>query len=514
MEEKLTNYWKYSICFVTIVFAVCFAFLIASKINLVTADLGRHIENGRIIIHGGNEAVNKILHTNYYSYTQPEFPFINHHWGIGIIFYFVWVWIGFTGLSIVYIGLAVMMFLLSLWLAIRRGNIASAFICALLLMPLLTYRREVRPEIITYLFSLIFYAVLWAYSQKKIGSYLLYVLIILQIFWVNVHIGFFFGEMIAFFFLFREIVRREKDTRLIRTLSIVFAGIVVASVINPSFIAGALYPLSIFKNYGYELFENQSVSTLEQLGFYSFEFAVYKIMLFITILATLVYIVWKRVWSFLIDPLTLIMILVGILSFMAVRSHIMFAIFAVPYLSLLSSKLLLNKLSIVKKLSVLAVSIVLLMSYTSISVRARGPFQGIGLLPNIEGSAQFFLANNVEGPIFNDYDNGSYIEFELKGKEKVFVDNRPEAYSVSFFQDEYIKAQSDGAIWDIVSDRYDFNVIWFNRNNLTPWAKYFMNTRAVDPAWALVYLDDHSVIFVKRVEKNKAIIEKFEIKKT
>jgi len=55
----------------------------------------------------------------------------------------------------------------------------------------------------------------------------------------------------------------------------------------------------------------------------------------------------------------------------------------------------------------------------------------------------FFKENNLQGPIFNNYDIGGYLIFNLFPQEKVFVDNRPETYSSEFFQEDYIPMQED-----------------------------------------------------------------------
>ena len=53
------------------------------KIDLTTSDLGRHIKNGEMILDGQFG----VLNTNFYSYTEPDYEFTNHHWGSGVIFY-------------------------------------------------------------------------------------------------------------------------------------------------------------------------------------------------------------------------------------------------------------------------------------------------------------------------------------------------------------------------------------------------------------------------------------------
>ena len=41
----------------------------------------------------------------FFSYTNPDFPFINHHLGSGILFYIIFLILGFGGLSLLYGGI-------------------------------------------------------------------------------------------------------------------------------------------------------------------------------------------------------------------------------------------------------------------------------------------------------------------------------------------------------------------------------------------------------------------------
>jgi hypothetical protein len=73
---------------------------LAGRINLATADLGRHIRNGEMTV-----LQHRIINTNYYAYTYPDFRTDCHHWGIGVVFYLIWRAAGFFGLSLFYGGL-------------------------------------------------------------------------------------------------------------------------------------------------------------------------------------------------------------------------------------------------------------------------------------------------------------------------------------------------------------------------------------------------------------------------
>lgn len=134
------------------------------------------------------------------------------------------------------------------------------------------------------------------------------------------------------------------------------------------------------------------------------------------------------------------------------------------------------------------------------------------MLDNINASTEFVKENKLQGPIFNNYDIGSYLIFHFYPKEKVFVDNRPEAYTTKFFQ-QYIEAQNDNRLWKQFNDRYHFNLIYFYRHDLTPWGQKFLINRVNDVSWAPIYVDNYVIIFIKKNEKNKKIIDKYQLPK-
>ncbi len=133
------------------------------------------------------------------------------------------------------------------------------------------------------------------------------------------------------------------------------------------------------------------------------------------------------------------------------------------------------------------------------------------MMPGVNGSAEFFKKNNMEGPIFNNYDIGGYLIYHLFPKERVFVDNRPEAYPSSFFKDIYVPMQEDEAVWKKMDQRYQFNAIYFYRHDMTPWAQPFLIRRIQDPGWAPVFVDDYTLILLKRNEKNAFGIRLYEL---
>ncbi|MFH1582758.1 MAG: tetratricopeptide repeat protein [Candidatus Falkowbacteria bacterium] len=136
---------------------------------------------------------------------------------------------------------------------------------------------------------------------------------------------------------------------------------------------------------------------------------------------------------------------------------------------------------------------------------------GLGMNSASLDSIKFYRDNNLSGPIFNNYDLGSALIFWLYPFERVFVDNRPEAYSVDFFSQIYKPIQQDDTKWTELSGQYGINVIYFSHTDGTPWAQEFLAARLKDENWPLIYFDDYTVIMVKNNGSNKVLIEKYKI---
>ena len=135
-------------------------------------------------------------------------------------------------------------------------------------------------------------------------------------------------------------------------------------------------------------------------------------------------------------------------------------------------------------------------------------------MPNVNASAEFFKQSGLKGPVFSNYDIGGYLIYHLGGREKVFVDNRQEAFPSDFFRKVYIPMQEDPAVWKDSQDKYKFNVIYFYRHDITPWGQSFLIERIRDPQWAPVFADDYTVIFARRGSMDQGIIDRYELPKS
>ncbi len=495
-----TKILRYTLLACLLVFAASF---FAHKIYFINADIGRHIKNGEYFFRQWRP-----VSTNFYSYTEPDFPVVNHHWGAGVIFYLVWKSAGFAGISVLNAAVYLPAFLLFFKSAEHLSDFNLAFFFSVLSLPLFASRTEIRPEGFSILFMGLFFYMLLLFRDGRISFKALLALVPVQLLWTNIHIFFIMGPFLIGLFLFEGMINK-RYRGLIGRYTVLGAAAVAVSLINPYGVKGLLEPFMILREYGYTLAENQSVIFMQRrfpgnLLYYHFE-AVFLIaaISYIPVLAK------KERVDFI--PNLLIAALFGALSWRMIRNIPFFGLIFIPAASMNFYAILKGR----RRPGAAAVSLAAaLLAVFYLIGFGQSPLKrtvGLGLYPGVNMSAEFFKKNKIRGPLFNNYDIGSYLIYHLYPSERVFVDNRPEAYSVSFFRDIYEPMQSDEKIWREADRRYDFNCIYFFRRDMTPHAQPFLIERINDPAWAPVFVDAWTLILLKRNEKNADIIRMYEL---
>ncbi len=498
------------------------------KIEFSSSDLGRHIQNGRIVFSNSD-----VLFSNFYSYSEPDARFINHHWFSGIIYSIIYNLGGFKLLSIFNILLALVIFSIFFFLAKKRSDFYTAAILSLPVIFLLSERIEVRPE----MFSYLFFGITWLVLENKKFSHKgrLFILFPLFILWANMHIYFFLGLALIFFWLIDKVIKNcfWRDFKSLKSLKKVclkfkleisfFLFLILAALFTPNHIEGLLYPLNVLREYGYQITENKSIFFLDNLML-NHNFLLFKLLILLLVIALLAnYLLrQKKTWF---D--WLLGFFVSAFALFASRNLVLFALVALVLISssagyvclLITARL--NRLFLKEnnlynwKIFVVFFYIFLLLGtfiffVTDLDNRqmflSKDP--GLGLTDDSLSIFEFFKDNNLSGPIFNNYDAGSALIFGLYGQEKVFVDNRPEAYSVSFFQDIYVPMQEDHSVWQKQQEKYGFKTIIFAYTDSTSWAKKFLTRILMDDSWAFVYFDRYYVILVNKEEYSSEFLEK------
>lgn len=502
-----------------VVFVLILAFyasLVVHKIELpVYEDLGRHIKNGEMIWQGDLG----ILYRNVYSYPEPEHAFINHHWLSGVVFYLVYQMAGWGGLVIFKVIVLLVAFSLLFSVAIKRANYWLVAFFSVPTIFILSERTTLRPEIFSYLFTVIFLYFLFDLEEHPERKRIFW-LVPLQLIWVNLHLFFVVGIGLVGGFLVSR-AAPSGPRAVLGKLTILLLALVAVSFINPNGLMGAFYPLQIFNNYGINVAENNSPAAIlkERLPQDNISIKVFFWAILLLAVSFLPNFKSKNFFYFLTGLTSVIggLFMIRLLPFFA----LMFLPIASVNLNEAFNRLK-NAFEKKKnhnffrnlKITLLCLFIGILGYYIYLGNSGKllsylKP--GLGLTPTSNGAAEFFKNQELKGPIFNGFDIGSYLIYHLYPSEKVFVDNRSEAYSSSFLVDTYSAIKNDENKWQEALEKYKFNAIFLYLYESD--FRNFTYRRINDPLWSLVYADSYGLIFLRNNRDNAEIIERFKIDK-
>lgn len=489
-----------------------YSFFLFHSTDLTQGDLGRHLKNGDIIVTALKSAdfstLSGILHTNFYAYTEPSFPFINHHWGSGVIFFLIFSIGSFPLLSLFFALLSLSTFYFFWSLGKKYGGTWLASLLAVFLIPLIAERVQVRPEVFSYFFMGLYLVLLTRYREGTMKTSYLWLLLPLQILWINLHIYFFFGYILVALFWLEELLTARRRRELIH-LGLVTLLLFGVSIINPSGIAGLLFPFRIFDNYPFQIQENQSAFNFSRVFPWYPNVINFKIAFGLMAASAIAALIKKP--SVYKQALVLFAGGTCLMALLAVRNWSIFALAALAGWPLLASTFIRID-SARHRTRLIAVGIIILIA-TLIINRIRLPVSAseLGFIATKHSldAANFVQAHPLSAPLFNDFNVGGYATWAAFPRLRPFVDNRPEAYSQNFFAHTYIPVQHDEAAWKKLDDSYHFNTIWYSFSNSD--SLPFILNRLNDPAWAPVFADTFSIIFLKRNATNEALIKQYEM---
>lgn len=500
----------------TLALVVCllfYALFFTQKTNLMASDLGRHISNGNIIL-----AEKKVFSTNRYSLTQSERYAPNHHWLFGVVAALTEKVGGFPLITVLTASMYTAAVAVSIFLAVSGKHRAQfAIPIALLVLPTLTDRAEVRPEAFSLLFIMLLFVVMWLWERGRMKTVLAALSIgaVLCI-WVNMHIFFILAVAVVGSF-FVQLVATRQYQKLPGYFALCAAAL-VGSLINPLGLLGALYPFRIFSEYAYPVAENQTLFfLLQRFPTAHYYYTAGICVLFAVVLLLLIF----KYRDLLQKNLALVLITAFFCAatLRMIRFENVLTVFCIPHFTWTFERVYQDYKKRIKKISEHPVSIMAgsLVGLT-IGIAAVGsglfvPFSikfGIGLFDGSASAGKFLQSIETKGPMFNNFDAGSYLIYYLYPKQKVFVDNRAEAYSADFLR-RYKLAQEDEAVWQQLDDAFQFGMIAYYRLENTEWSQQFMIARVRDDTWVPIYVDDFALILVRNIPEHQQLIEKYKL---
>jgi len=464
---------KFARIFLTVSVLVFFILLTIRPSTDFDQDLGRHLVLGKII-----SETRSIPRTNLFSYTYPDFPFMNHHWLSEVIFYQIEHHIGLEALLIMR-NIAICGAMGICVFATYRRGATKEWIAYLVLITSMAYthRTFIRPE----LFGFIFFALLLWYLVQLPQRWQWYIAIpIILMLWINLHLTFVFGVMTALLI----VLKTKFDIRG----KIVFFGL-GALLLNPWGIQGVWYPFLLSSNYGYSVAENMSIYYM--ISYSNSPWFLYLLLLvllgcFFSVMA----LVQKKI------PEAILLAVVSMVALLQIRQAPFLSLTSVAVIPLLLPIYRINALTMIGTAMVTIITSVMIVSgsfYTRFSLNGDFGWRFVSLHEGVVNEAK---KRSLPGRIFNNFDNAGYVIYGLYPQRKVFVDNRPEAYPADFFQKVYIPLQRDEEMRKKVFQHYGIRTIIFTYSDQTEWAFAFVHSIMNDASWKLLYMDRSSILLV------------------
>jgi len=288
------NFWK-RVDYIVGLFPLMAIFgvlVISANVEIKDLDLWLHIAMGKFItLHRSIPSVDVL------SCSIGGSPWVNHEWLFQVIVYNLFNTWGAIGLILMQVIVVSLTMLVLLFLGYNRKRQLLTTVMLFILYMVYHQRFTIRPDLYSLLFFSIYILVLSLHIDKK---WSISILFIIQIFWSNIHGFFFFGPLFVFIGIFSEFIKRHirlpfewnDSGRLTdgeyRRIKIIFAFVILACLVNPMFIKGAWYPISVFFSFSGEneiffdhIQELQKPVTWDTL-FNRSHFLYYKVLVFLS----------------------------------------------------------------------------------------------------------------------------------------------------------------------------------------------------------------------------------------
>jgi len=502
--------------------ALVYAFLAGLR-TVSDPDLGWQLATGRWVAQHHH-----IFSTDVFSYTATGEPWI-YPVGSGLVLYAIFLLGGYVLLS--WAGAAACLGTVALLL--RRDSAFSAGI-AILVMPPIAARTSPRAEMFTVILFAAYLSILWQNYQTSRAP--LWCLPLLMMAWVNLHLGFAAGLalMLAFiglelFELLSSATRRSQAIQRLKRAIPWFVATAAATLVNPW--GWGIYQALIRQDRAMELHSQviQEWATsqwnwsgsLSRLSLRDMKSMV-TLLLVIVIVAGLAALPQRRPGAAIL--------LVGAL-YQTIRHIRMEALTAcvvvvvggsiltatVPQIRLWvpnqRTRLLLATAAVVMIAALAFVRVAdVVTSRIYLASGSRSVF-GTGLASCFpQRAAEFVERENLPGEIFNSYDEGGYLVWQLGLKYRDYFDGRAIPFGAESFKHEYqlLRTSLDSELWQQEADRYNINTIIFSLAS-DEISLLRLKDLCSSTAWRPVYLDEAAAVFLRRTPETEGTINRLQV---
>lgn len=519
--------------------------------SITDPDFWWHLRTGQLIFE-----TRAVPHADPFSFTARGFEWVAHEWLTEVVMFATYRLAGWGGL----VALFSLVMTAALWLACRRAARRGAHVyvaCAATLLGAFATAPiwGVRPQMVSFLFTSAFVAVLDAYARDEnshlvpirfaheravrgrvvrvhsardgdSGTRALWLLVPLTLVWANMHGGFALGlALIALTcagVALDELVRREgtrvggdvtaakmggesswvrKFRRVrerARPLCFVFAACMAVAAVNPSGVRLFSYPFETINSGAMQKYIAEWASP----NFHLPNSRAFALLLFATFAALALSPKRARAGELLLLSVA------AYASLRAWRNIPFFALVAIPALAehtwcLIESRGWASRRStkdaaqgVARSATTIALNAALLVclpvGLCAVKVATVARIQSeVEAREYPAAAVEFLRAHKDAGPVFNAYGWGGYLIWKLYPTRPVFIDGRADVYGDALVE-EYLSAEAGEKNWRATLDARGVRTVMIKP--VAPLASLLRE----DAGWNKVFEDEQSVIFFRQ----------------
>lgn len=445
--------------------------------NYTQDDTWRHLALGELFLKSGLPA------NEPYAIAPSLNYFIDYSWLSCIVFYFIYNGAGETGLIIFSsFCFALTLFILCYRRKINFNWLLVSFSTSALILVAIRWRIAARPESISFVFLAILFR--WLFSKTELKPIYLF---FLSMIWMNFHASAIVIPVFIFLKLITDSLHNRKlSFRNFLCLSLSFFGCLATP-------------------WGAQLFISSVQQGYIPINKYIYE---YQPMSF-------------QGWTPYRGPLLLVLLCINILSYKLNKTRFSLKLISYALCILMSLKYarglpfayfvlvpsIIDTLTYVlqlqhKKYNYIKLAFII-STFTAVSSFALNESFGLSYIRHASMRAsELLLSSPVRGRILNDFSFGGYLMWLGKDRYKLFIDNRSPVYATTTFP-EYLELSADGACQKTL-EKYNFEAI------LMPPPAMCISANGTlkecwnlikcykQKDWALVYISETALLFVKR----------------
>ena len=473
---------------------------------LSDGDSGFHIRAGDFIINNM-----KIPKVDIFSYVSPPIPWTAHEWLSEVIMSFIHKCIGLSGLAIFFMSfIAFSFYVYFKLLRVYCNNVVLLWPIVFFAALCTSFHWLARPHVFSMLILILWYMILDLYEYRNINK--LFYLPVLMLLWVNLHGGYIIGYVLIFIYIFSNFINgyffsNEDKTKISQKAKKLL------------FICFICFGVSLLNPFGYKIFlfpfklVTDSFITSHVMEFLPTNFQdnqPFNYFFFFSIFVIL----FSKMKPDLTES-----ILFFSFSYLALYSVRYTALFAIIIAPILLKRIDLffkyseikmfrkikhsgENISVVEKRNrglLWPIILVVLLFYLGINGTIKYDFD---LKRHAIEATEFILKEKIPGNMFNDDEFGDYLIYAAYPLYKVFFDGRSDMYGERHMK-KYLSVLRLENDWQNIIEEYQIGWIFYKADSLL---SRYLNERN---DWKLIYADGIAHIYVKNIDKYKALVEKY-----